>query len=67
MLSELKQAITQAADKEIALRLLLLMQLDVALLVPLLPEILVIAIDSTGLAGIMLTRDVLNFTKTICK
>jgi hypothetical protein len=63
MLTELKQAITQAADKETALRLLLLMQLDVALLLPLLPEILDIAIDLTGLTGIMLARDVLKFYK----
>lgn len=64
MLRELKQALTQAADKETALRLLLLMQLDVALLTPLLPGILDVAIDSTGLTGITLARDVLNSYKS---
>lgn len=64
MLRELKQALTQAADKETALRLLLLMQLDVALLTPLLPGILDVAIDSTGLTGITLARDVLSSYKS---
>jgi hypothetical protein len=63
MLSELKKALTQATQKETALRLLLQMQSRVALIVPLLPEILDIAIDSTGLTGIMLAKDVLQHYK----
>ena len=63
MVNNLKRALTKAHDKETALRFLLEMQLKATLSILLLPEILDLAIDSTGLDGIRLAKEVVSIYK----
>lgn len=60
MVNDLKKALTEAGNKETAMRLLLDRQPEVALMTPLLPAIIDIAVDSTGFAGIRLARALLR-------
>jgi hypothetical protein len=60
MVNDLKKALTEAGNKETAMRLLLDEQPNVALMTPLLPAIIDIAVDSTGLTGIGLARVLLR-------
>jgi hypothetical protein len=55
----LKQALTRANDREAALRVLVEMPPSVAMLLPVLPEVLDTAIDSSNLTAIGLAREVL--------
>jgi hypothetical protein len=60
MVNDLKKALTEAGNKETAMRLLLDRQPEVALVTPLLPAIIDIAVDSTGFTGIRLARALLR-------
>jgi len=60
MVNDLKKALTEAGNKETAMRLLLDRQPEVALMTQLLPAIIDIAVDSTGFNGIILARALLR-------
>ena len=60
----LKEALTRANDREAALQVLVQMPLSVAMLLPLLPEVMDTAIDSSNLTAIGLAREVLSGYQT---